>query len=78
MLQYSKEPVDGFSISGQVKNMIFVGSVHRTLIGMDEEYDARINRVKYDTAYNEGDTLYLHWEMEDVTGIHGQEDEIDA
>ena len=78
VLQYSKEPVDGFSISGQVKNMIFVGSVHRTLIGMDEEYDARINRVKYDTAYNEGDTLYLHWEMEDVTGIHGQEDEIDA
>ena len=78
VMQYSKEPVDGFSIKGTVKNMIFVGSVHRTLLGMDEDYDAKINRVKYDTSYNEGDTLYLHWEMEDVTGIHGQEDEIDA
>jgi len=78
VLQYSRTPVDGFSISGQVKNMIFVGSVHRTLLGMDETYDARINRVKYDASYREGDTLYLWWEMEDVTGIHGREEEIDA
>ena len=78
VIQYSLEPVEGFGIKGQVKNMIFVGSVHRTLLGMDENYDAKINRVKYDTSYNEGDTLYLHWDMEDVTGIHGQEEEIDA
>jgi spermidine/putrescine transport system ATP-binding protein len=78
VLQYSKTPVDGFSISGQVKNMIFVGSVHRTLLGMDEEYDAKINRVKSDSSYDEGDTLYLYWEMDDVTGIHGREEEIDA
>ena len=78
VIQYSLEPVEGFGIKGQVKNMIFVGSVHRTLLGMDENYDAKINRVKYDTSYNEGDTLYLHWDMEDVTCIHGQEEEIDA
>ena len=78
VMQYSLTPVEGFDISGQVKNMIFVGSVHRTLLDMGDSYDVRINRVKYDSAYNEGDKLYLHWDMEDVTGIHGQEDEIDA
>ncbi|MDD6190761.1 MAG: ABC transporter ATP-binding protein [Firmicutes bacterium] len=75
VIQYSKEPVEGFSISGQVKNRIFVGSNHRTLVTMSNGYDSRINRVKNDSSYKEGDTLYLFWEMEDVTGIHTQEGE---
>ena len=75
VIKYSREPVEGFGIKGSVKNMIFVGSVHRTLVGMDDEYDVKINRVKYDESYREGDTLYLHWDMEDVTGIHGREGE---
>lgn len=76
VMQYSLEPVDGFSISGKVKNMIFAGSVHRTLLGMSEDYDAKINRVKYDKSYSEGDTLHLFWDMDDVTGIHGREEEL--
>lgn len=75
VIKYSTEPVKGFNIKGLVKNMIFVGSIHRTLIGMDEEYDAKLNRVKYDSSYKEGDALYLYWDMEDVTGIHAQEGE---
>lgn len=78
VMQYSLQPVEGFSIKGTVKNMIFVGSIHRTLLGMDDNYDAKINRVKYESGYKEGDILYLHWDMEDVTGIHGREDELDA
>lgn len=75
VMQYSKTPVEGFSISGQVKNRIFVGSNHRTLVTMSDGYDSRINRVKNDDSYSEGDTLYLYWDKEDVTGIHKQEDE---
>lgn len=69
VMQYSKEPVEGFSISGQVKNMIFVGAQYRTLVSMQNGYDVKINRVKADASYQEGDTLYLHWNLEDVTGI---------
>ena len=73
VMQYSRQPVQGFTISGQVKNMIFVGSQYRTLLELPEHDDVKINRVRIDNSYDEGDTLYLHWAMEDVTGIRAQE-----
>lgn len=69
VMKYSREPVEGFSVKGQVKNMIFVGAQYRTLVTMSNGYDVKINRVKADRSYSEGDTLYLHWDMDDVTGI---------
>jgi hypothetical protein len=53
--------------------MIFVGAVFRTLVTMENGYDVKINRVKYDGSYQEGDTLYFHWDVEDSTGIRDQE-----
>ena len=73
VMQYSLEPVDGFTISGKVKNMIFVGSQYRTLVEQEGQPDVKINRVKVDNSYGEGDTLYLHWATEDVTGIRAKE-----
>ncbi|MBE6046354.1 MAG: ABC transporter ATP-binding protein [Clostridiales bacterium] len=70
---FSKEPVEGFTLKGQVKNMIFVGAVFRTLVTMENGYDVKINRVKYDGSYQEGDTLYFYWDVEDSTGIKDQE-----
>jgi hypothetical protein len=53
--------------------MIFVGAVFRTLVTMENGYDVKINRVKYDGSYQEGDTLYFYWDVEDSTGIKDQE-----
>jgi len=69
VMQYSKEPVEGFSLQGKVKNLIFVGAQYRTLVTMENGYDVKINRVKQDASYQEGDVLYLHWDLEDVVGI---------
>ncbi|MCB6994555.1 ABC transporter ATP-binding protein [bacterium 210820-DFI.6.37] len=69
VMQYSKEPVDGFTLKGKVKNLIFVGAQYRTLVTMENGYDVKINRVKQDASYQEGDTLYLHWDLEDAVGI---------
>lgn len=69
VMKYSTTPVEGFSLKGQVKNVIFVGSQYRTLVTMDDGYDVKINRVKEDKAFKEGDTLYLYWDLDDVTGI---------
>ncbi|MBQ6401788.1 MAG: ABC transporter ATP-binding protein [Firmicutes bacterium] len=74
VMQYSTQPVDGFTISGQVKNMIFVGSQYRTLLEQPGHPDVKINRVKVDNSYREGDVLYLHWALDDVTGIRAKED----
>lgn len=69
VMKYSKEPVDGFSIKGTVKNVIFVGAQYRTLVTMEDGYDVKINRIKQNKDLKEGDTVYLHWDLDDATGI---------
>lgn len=69
VMKYSKEPVDGFSLKGTVKNVIFVGAQYRTLVTMEDGYDVKINRVKQSKDLKEGDTIYLYWDLDDATGI---------
>ena len=73
VMKYSKTPIDGFSLEGTVKNVIFVGAQYRTLVTMDNGYDVKINRVKHDHDLKEGDRIYLYWDLEDATGIKAQE-----
>jgi len=69
VMKYSKTPVEGFTLSGVIKNMIFVGSQYRTLIVMDNGYEAKVNRVKPDKEIKEGERVYLYWDLEDAIGI---------
>lgn len=69
VMKYSKVPIDGFSMKGIVKNVIFVGAQYRTLVTMENGYDVKINRVKQDKELQEGDTIYLHWDLNDATSI---------
>lgn len=71
VMKYSKTPVDGFTLSGIVKNMIFVGAQYRTLIVMDNGYEVKVNRIKQDKEIKEGDLVYLYWDPDDAIGIGG-------
>lgn len=71
VMKYSKTPVEGFGLSGVIKNMIFVGSQYRTLIVMDNGYEVKVNRVKPDKDIKEGERVNLYWDLEDAIGIHG-------
>lgn len=72
VMKYSKAPVEGFAITGVVKNMIFVGSQYRTLIVLDNGYEVKVNRVKPDKEIKEGERVYLYWDLEDAIGIRDQ------
>jgi spermidine/putrescine transport system ATP-binding protein len=72
VMKYPKAPVEGFAISGVVKNMIFVGSQYRTLIVLDNGYEVKVNRVKPDKEIKEGARVYLYWDLEDAIGIRDQ------
>ncbi len=72
VMKYSKAPVEGFAVSGVVKNMIFVGSQYRTLIVLDNGYEVKVNRVKPDKEIKEGERVYLYWDLEDAIGIRDQ------
>lgn len=73
VMKYSKTPVEGFTLSGIIKNMIFVGSQYRTLIIMDNGYEVKINRVKPDKEIKEGERVYLHWDFDDAVAIRDHE-----
>ena len=72
---YSKEPKDGFSLKGTVRNIIFVGSQYRTLILLENGQEVKISRGRKDRDIKEGDVVYIYWEDEDGFGIKkkGQE-----
>ena len=72
VMRYSKTPVEGFSISGVVKNMIFIGSQYKTLISMDNGYEVKVSRVKQDKEIKEGERVYLYWDLDDAIGISSQ------
>lgn len=69
VMKYSKEPAEGFTLSGVVKNVIFVGSQYRTLIVMDNGYEVKVNRVKPDKEIKEGERVYLYWDLDDAFAI---------
>ena len=69
VMKYSKTSVEGFGLSGVIKNMIFVGSQYRILIVMDNGYEVKVNRVKPDKDVEEGERVYLYWDLEDAIGI---------
>jgi spermidine/putrescine transport system ATP-binding protein len=69
VMRYSKTPVEGFTLSGVIKNMIFVGSQYRTLIILDNGYEVKVNRVKPDKEIEEGERVYLYWDLDDAIGI---------
>lgn len=72
VMKYSKTPVEGFSFSGIIKNVIFVGAQYRTLITLENGYEAKVSHVKPDHEMKEGDRVYLHWEPEDAITIREQ------
>ncbi|MDF3001575.1 MAG: spermidine/putrescine transporter ATP-binding subunit [Bacillota bacterium] len=69
VMKYSKCPVEGFSLSGVIKNVIFVGSQYRSLIVMDNGYEVRVNRIKPDQTVSEGERVFLFWDLEDASCI---------
>lgn len=69
VMKCSKSPVDGFNLSGIIKNMIFVGSQYRTLIVMENGYEIKVNRVKPDKDFKEGEQVFLYWDLVDAVAI---------
>ncbi len=69
LIGYSKHPVDKFTISGLVKDVIFVGSQYKTLVLMNDGYEVKITRAKLDTTIKEGDKVYIYWDMDEAIGI---------
>lgn len=75
-MKYSKEPVDGFSIFGEVKEHIYVGSIIKTVIELTTEQRVMVTRQPDDSLLNIGDNVWLYWSKENAVVMHTKEDPI--
>lgn len=73
-IKYSVEPVDGFTISGQVKEQVYVGSVLKSIVALPNGKEIKIERLA-GQHLPEG-TVYIYWEKEAAKLIHSKIDNI--
>lgn len=63
-MKFSKTPVKGFSIKGVVKEQIFVGNLIKMMITLNDGTEIRINRFDADDLAENGELLYLYWDLQ--------------
>lgn len=74
--KYSKTPVDGFRLTGIVKDVIYIGQTIKTLIQMPNGSEVKIVRLENDKDIKEGDKVYIYWEPGDSVSIRHRHDSI--
>lgn len=74
--KYSKTPVEGFRLTGIVKDVIYIGQTIKTLIQMPNGSEVKIVRLKNDEDIKEGDKVYIYWKPGDSVSIRHRHDSI--
>ena len=68
-LKLSLEPVMGYNIPGVIKEYVYVGNVHKVIVTLANEKEAKINQSPKIPMLSEGTQVYLHWNKEDAVVI---------
>ena len=66
---YSETPVEGFNLSGTVKDQIYVGSVLKTVVVLSNGNEVKIERLA-GQELPKGGRVYLYWNDGDAKLIH--------
>lgn len=61
---FSKEPVNGFSIKGIVKEHIYVGNLIKMMITLNDGTEIKVNRFRAEDLAQTGELVYLYWDLE--------------
>lgn len=72
-MKYSTVPVDGFSIAGIVKEQVYVGSILKSIVQLQNGSEVKIERLAGQPLPKDG-LVYLYWERDDAKLIHSADD----
>ncbi len=64
-MHMSKQEVPGFNLFGEVKEQIYIGNVNKVLVVLPSGYEVKVNLAPKETMPSVGETVFLHWEIED-------------
>lgn len=75
-MKYSKEPIEGFTLQGVVKEHIFVGNIIKTIVALPNGNEIKINRFAEESIVAEGEMVYLWWEKDRCVPIKREDDKL--
>ncbi len=61
-LSVSPNPKDGFTVSARVKDFIYMGTVIKTSLDLENGQELKFSRFEADPNLHEGDSCYLYWD----------------
>lgn len=69
-LNLSATPVEGFTLRGRVKDFIYVGTVIKTAVELQDAQEIKQSRFELDGTLQEGAEVYAWWEPHHGVAIH--------
>lgn len=72
-MKFSKQPVDGFTIAGTVRDYIYVGNIVKCIVELPNGNQVKIERLAGEELPPIGNTGFLHWKKEDAVLIHNMD-----
>lgn len=75
-IRLSKEPVDGFTLGGKVKEHVYIGNVNKTIIALPTGMEIKMNTNPKVELLSVGSEIYIYWKKEDAVIIKSQSQEV--
>lgn len=75
-IKLSKEPVEGFSLVGKVKEHIYIGNVNKTIIMLPTGMEVKMNSTPKVELLPVDSEICVYWEKEDAVVIKSQSQQI--
>lgn len=72
-IKFSREPVEGFSITAGVKDHIYIGSIVKSIAVLPNGNEVKIERLAARDLPRIGEQVFLHWEKEDAVLLHNRD-----
>ena len=68
-IKVSHNPVERFSLKGNVKDFIYMGTVVKTSIDLKDNVEIKYTRFEKDEDFKEGDSVNIYWNPERAVAI---------
>ncbi len=75
-IKLSTKPVDGFSLTGKVKEHVYIGNVNKTIISLLEGMEIKMNTSPKEKLIAPGSDVCIYWDKEDAVVIKSQSQEV--
>lgn len=72
-MKFSEAPVEGFTITAQVKDHIYVGNIVKFIAALPNGNQVKIARLAGEEIPHTGEVVFLYWNQEDAVLIHNND-----